>query len=247
MPYILSGLIRTGTEGMWREGEPYSSQVIYDIHSCDPRQPPVQYAAHTLKPHSLPHMDAPAHIIPGGETIDAFFSASRSKPFFGQATVVKLKLLNFIPAPALPGVFFYVVSIQELQDAILKVTGSKTPPERLLLSVDPLPLSPLGEHDQNYAVVLSEEAANWLISAPHFCFYGTSWKSTDFQPGSKERPIHKILFKQAVIFECLLLNEVPEGSYFISSFPLPLEGASESPACPVLFTKAEIAESVSAL
>jgi arylformamidase len=68
-----------------------------------------------------------------------------------------------------------------------------------------------------------------------------TWKSSDYKPGSAERPIHKTLFKKAVILECLNLSEVPEGMYFLNAFPLRIEGASESPACPVLFTKNELA------
>ncbi len=55
-------------------------------------------------------------------------------------------------------------------------------------------------------------------------------------PGSKQRPIHNTLFQKAVILECLDLAQVPEGRYFMSAFPIPLEGASEAPVCPVLFT-----------
>lgn len=36
------------------------------------------------------------------------------------------------------------------------------------------------------------------------------------------------------------LNQVPEGIYFLTSFPLKIKRASESPACPVLFTKEEL-------
>ena len=76
-----------------------------------------------------------------------------------------------------------------------------------------------------------------------FCMYGTSWKSTDFQPGSKERPIHKIFFNNdTLIFECLNLQSVPNGEYYWFAFPLPLEGASESPVCPVLLTKQELTD-----
>jgi len=70
--------------------------------------------------------------------------------------------------------------------------------------------------------------------------YVASRKSSNFKPGSRERPIHKTLLKSANIFECLHLVEVPEGNYFFTGFPLPLEAASESPVCPVLFKKSEI-------
>ncbi|MGF2075278.1 hypothetical protein, partial [Enterococcus casseliflavus] len=50
----------------------------------------------------------------------------------------------------------------------------------------------------------------------------------------------RLLLPRAAVFECLDLRAVPEGRYFLSAFPLPLAGASESPVCPVLFTAAEL-------
>lgn len=97
------------------------------------------------------------------------------------------------------------------------------------------------QHDPQFALTLSAEAAEWLASNPKFSAYGTSWKSTDFQPVSRERPIHKIFLKSAIIYECLELTGVPDGEYFLSAFPLPLKGATESLVCPVLFTFDEIA------
>jgi kynurenine formamidase len=73
------------------------------------------------------------------------------------------------------------------------------------------------------------EAAKYLTSLPKFNLSGTSWKPTDYQPGSPLRPIHNEIFKKALILEYLNLNSVPEGEYFINCFPLNLKGASESP------------------
>jgi hypothetical protein len=43
---------------------------------------------------------------------------------------------------------------------------------------------------------LSQEAADYLISLDGFHLYGISWKSSDFNPGRPERPIHNTLFKK---------------------------------------------------
>jgi kynurenine formamidase len=86
---------------------------------------------------------------------------------------------------------------------------------------------------------LSQSAAELLVDN-NIKLYGTSWKSSDFLPGSKERPIHNTLFKTALIMECLDLKDVPAGVYFMNAFPIALENSSESPVCPILYTKEEI-------
>jgi arylformamidase len=240
MPYILSGLIHPEIEPQWREGAPYSTQRIYDIHDCDPDSPPVNYDAHLIKPHSLCHVDAPAHVIPGGATVDQFFSPERRHCFFGPAVVVKIAVLTWTPVAALPSHFVHRVGLNELKAAIERVTGLRQPPSKLLISADPLPTDRQGLHDPRYALVLDEEAARWLCSSDRFSAYGTSWKSTDFQPGSRDRPIHRLVFEKGVIFECLDLAPVPQGQYFLSGFPLPLKGASEAPVCPVLYRPDEL-------
>jgi kynurenine formamidase len=70
--------------------------------------------------------------------------------------------------------------------------------------------------------------------------YGTTWKSSDYAPGSMLRPIHNEIFRKAGIVECLNLKDVPGGDYFLVCFPLNIKGASESPVTAVLFEKNEI-------
>jgi hypothetical protein len=95
-------------------------------------------------------------------------------------------------------------------------------------------------HDPSWVLVLDTDAARWIAQSGRLAVYGTSWKSTDFTPRSRERPIHTALFQSALIYECLHLRHVPEGTYLWVGPPLPLEGASESPACPMLFTWDEL-------
>lgn len=242
MPYVLSPIIKESFEGMWFEGSPYKKETIYDINSTDPKSPPVNYSAYTIKPHSLPHIEGAAHTVKNGLTVDQYFCQGSMRNFWGKVLVVKLKGSNFKQHETLSSAKVWEVSIEELKKGLLEASGNEIIPDRLILTLDNMPETAQGLHDQNFVLILSQEAAEYLISNNNFCLYGTSWKSSDFKPGSKERPIHNTLFKQAVIMECLDLKNVPEGHYFLNAFPIPLEGASESPVCPVLYTKEEILE-----
>ena len=236
MPYILAPTIRKNMPGLWREGAPYSSEVIYDICSTDAQSPPVHYESHLIKPHSICHYDAPGHVLPGGETIDQLLEG---KPaiFFGPTLVVRLKSPRFLPANTTGGISHWLVGKEDLRSAIAKLTPNHHP-EKVFLTFENAPRDFYASNEQ--AITLSLEAVEWLTSEPSFNLFGTVWKSTDFQPGSRERPIHRTLFRQAGIIECLDLTGVPEGQYFLSAFPIPLAGATESPVCPVLFRADEL-------
>jgi arylformamidase len=238
MPYVLSPIIKQNFVGMWAEGAPYQKQVIYDINSNDPKAPPVNYSSYTLKPHSLPHLETPAHTNVNGKTVEAFFE-EQSDAFWGATLVIKLPGANFVETSN-PGIKIWHISLDELQLGISRLGVSTDKVHRVLIGLVETPLNAFGNHDENYVLILSQEAANFLSACPNFKMYGTSWKSSDFKPGSKERPIHKKLFEKGLILECLRLDHVPEGVYFMNAFPIPLEGASESPVCPVLYTSKEI-------
>ena len=237
MPYLIAPPITKELPGLWAEGRPYHSELIYDICSTDPKMPPVHYEAHSIKPHSVCHFDAPGHIIPGGPTMSDLLR-ERSEIFFGPAVVLRLKTPEFRPHPRLPTVQHFEVSKEALQRG-LKDLGISSVPNKLLLTFEGD--EPDFFRDSTRAMTLSLEAAQWLTSASNFNLLGTIWKSTDFQPGVRERPIHTEIFKQAGVLECLDLSRVPEGEYYLSAFPLPLESATESPVMPVLFTREEIA------
>ncbi|MFG1492014.1 hypothetical protein [Halobacteriovorax sp. ZH4_bin.1] len=232
MPYILSPIITESMPGMWFEGQGYKRENIYSMN--DPKGPPVNYDAHLLKPHSLTHMEAQSHTMKDGMSVDDYFK-KQINSFFGPVTVVKLKGQNWKPVEGLDGVFHWEVSLSELKEELRDEM-----PNKLILTVKDMPINESQLHDPNYVLTLSQESADYLLQNPNFNMYGTSWKSSDFNPGSRNRPIHNTLFKQAAIFENLKLHDVPAGKYFFSGFPLPLHLASESPVCPVLFTKEEI-------
>ncbi|MCO4753076.1 MAG: hypothetical protein KC478_01270 [Bacteriovoracaceae bacterium] len=242
MPYILSPIIRESFEGMWFEGSPYKKNVIYDIDSKAESSPPVNYSSYTLKPHSLPHIETPAHTQSGGSTIEHYFNKDHHQHFWGKTVVLKLKGNEFKSHPSIDGVMIWEISKDQIENALKEVTGSEQVPERLIISLEKTPLNSLGLHDPNYVLILSQEAADYITKGERLKLYGTSWKSSDFMPGKKQRPIHNTLFQCALIMECLDLDEVPAGTYFMSAFALPLEGASESPVCPILYTKEEVLE-----
>lgn len=192
----------------------------------------MNYDEHILRPHSLTHFEAPAHTIDDGKRLDYFYRDLNH--FFGETLVIKLQGNNYESRGN--GIFHWVISKEELE---AKIRGKKTP-SKILISTDFYPLNRDGYHDPNYVLTLSQEAADYLVSLEGFHLYGTSWKSSDFNPGKPERPIHNTLFKKAGILENLDLKNVAEGAYFMTAFPLPLGEASESPVVPVLFTKEEL-------
>jgi arylformamidase len=235
MPYILSRPVHPALAPQWGEGAPYQKLNIYDgCESTERSVPPVHYDAHTLRPHSLTHADAPAHIDARGATIDQYFKRdAQHSPFWGRATVVQIPVRLFKEKVCR-------LSLADLQAALQAATGQTRAPDRLLLSAQGLPEHAELGHPPDWPLVLSREAAEWLAGNKNFVLYGTSWKSTDYEPGSRDRPIHRIVFERALIFECLDLTPVPPGEYFWVGMPLWLVGASESPACPILFRKDEL-------
>lgn len=237
MPYILSPIISETCSGMWAEGEAYKKNNIYDM---SPGGPPVNYDAHIIKSHSITHMEAPAHTQKNGATVDSYFSEEKQNCFYGNCSLIKLKDKNWAPVSGLKDIFHWEVTLDELKKGIKDSTGQDEIPEKILLTVENPPLNQNGFHDPNYVLTLSQQAADYLVKNENFNAYGTSWKSSDFKPGSKDRPIHNTLFKKAAIFENLKLDHVPEGQYIWIAFPIPISKASESPVCPVLFTRDEI-------
>jgi kynurenine formamidase len=235
MPYIISPVIDTDVPGLWAEGSAYSRETIYDLCSPDPQSPPVNYSSHLLKPHSICHFDAPSHIIPDGATIDRLIEAS-PEVFYGPTVVVRLKDPKFLPHSRASSILHWEISLRELISNLRRIKIDRV--EKILITFEGAEKN--FYQDSHRALTLSEEAARWLKHDKNVNLFGTVWKSTDFQPGLRERPIHKIFFENGSVLECLNLSEVPEGNYFLSAFPLYLKSSSESPVCPVLFSENEI-------
>ncbi|WP_408095730.1 cyclase family protein [Peredibacter sp. HCB2-198] len=233
MPFILAPMITSDSPGMWGEGLAYEKKNIYSIESG--KMPPVQYDEHILRSHSLTHIETPAHTMKEGKTLEAYYQ--NPKTFYGKTLVIRLTGNNYVEKGN--GIYHWVVTVDEIEER-LKHLGVKEFPEKLLITTEVYPQNPQGYHDPNYVLTLSQESADYLVSHGDFHLYGTSWKSSDFNPGRAERPIHNTLFKRALILENLELKNVPEGFYFMSAFPLPIKNASESPVVPVLFSKDEL-------
>jgi hypothetical protein len=239
MPYILSPVIEEDFEGLWNEGAPYQRNCIYKI--IDGVLPPINYDEHVLKPHSLPHAEGSKHTQNNGKAIDYYFDKS-PECFYGECLLLKFKNPQFVPVNAEKTIFHWEISKTELEEKISSVVGGNYQVKKIAITIDDLslPLSDKKLHNPDFVMTLSEEAAKFLDSFKGFNAILTSWKSSDYKPGKRERPIHDILFKKAVIFECLTFVGVPEGKYFFNGFPLPLKNASESPCCPVFFDYNEI-------
>lgn len=234
MPYVLSPIISHHSPGMWGEGVAYEKKSIYSIETG--KMPPVNYDEHIIRSHSLTHLESPAHTLKDGRRIDSFYRDSINY-FYGNTLVLKLDGNHFEYKGN--GIYHWVIRVEEIK-LRLKALQIDLIPDKVLISINDYPVNTQGFHDPNYVLTLSQEAADFLISHPHFNLYGTSWKSSDFNPGKADRPIHNTLFNNALILENLDLKVVPEGTYFMSAFPLPIKDSSESPVVPVLFSKHEI-------
>lgn len=233
MPFILSPKITTKSLGMWTEGPAYEKKTIYSIEAG--KLPPVNYDEHILRPHSLTHFETPAHTLSDGKRLDFYYQ--NPTYFYGKTLVLKLQGNKYEAKGN--GIYHWVISKSEILERIESLKLSSIP-NKILISTEFYPINEQGYHDPNFVLTLSQEAADYLTNIDGFHLYGTSWKSSDFNPGKPDRLIHNTLFRKAAILENLELKNVPEGIYFMTAFPLPLEGASESPVVPVLFSKDEI-------
>src|SRR5690606_17009643 len=134
----------------------------------------------------------PAHTVRNGKRLEFFYQDLNF--FFGQTLVIKLQGNRYEAKGN--DIFHWIISKDELQE---KLNQLKSIPKKILISTEFYPLNNNGYHDPNYVLTLSQEAADLLISLDGFHLYGTSWKSSDFNPGQPERPIHNTLFKKAGI------------------------------------------------
>ena len=153
MPYILSPLIRPDAPGLWAEGAPYSVEPIYDL--CNPAHPPVRYDAHRLAPHSLPHVDAPSHILEDGGDVGSYFTPARIGNLYGPVLLLKLATPDWQDAA---GGRHCRVDAAMLRSEVLRATGRDSAPDKLILSLADLPMTAQGQHDPAAALTLAEDA-----------------------------------------------------------------------------------------
>lgn len=233
MPYNITPFITKDITGEWGEGAPYDKEEIYRIR--DGGMPPVNYDKHIIKSHSITHIETPRHTQLEGNTIEYYFKNNLNH-FYGSCLVLKFDDVNWVNLEN--GIRLKEITEVEI---IKKLNQFKDKIfNKVLITVSGVRLNEFGFHNPKDVLVLSIEAAKVLTSIKGFNLFGTTWKSSDYKPGKVERPVHNELFSKAVILENIVLNDVPEGEYFITCFPLPIVNASESPVCAVLFEKNEI-------
>ena len=233
MPYQIGHIIHERLPSLWGEKNVFTKTNLHSIEAG--KLPPVHYDSFTINSHSVTHIETSAHVNINGETIDQI----SPEKFFGPTLVVRLQGNGYTPFSRDSKVSIWQVTKGELESGINSVLKGKPFPGKIILTSEFYPVNVHGYHDPDHVLILTEEAADYLISLKTN-LYGTSWKSSDYQPGSPERPIHKILLRKAAILECLNLKDVPEGIYFLNAFPLKIEGASESPCFPVLYGREEL-------
>lgn len=234
MPYVLSPMIDVNSPGMWHEGNAYEVENIYSI---DKGPPPVNYDKHIIKPHSLTHLETPAHTQKNGSRIKYYYR-NHLNYFYGPTLVLKLEGDNYVEQKN-TSIKHWLISKDQIQQKIEKMKLKSIPP-KILITSENYPVNSEGYHDPNYVLTLSNDAAEYLVHIDGFHLYGTSWKSSDYSPGSLERPIHNKIFTKGIILENLKLENISEGIYFMNAFPLPISNASESPVVPVLFDFEEL-------
>jgi kynurenine formamidase len=232
MIYVIGNKINIRVEGLWNEGQPYSRRTIYKIEKD--KLPPVNYDEHIFKPHSLTHVESPLHTNEEGKDLCSYIM-EHPEYFFGEVVVLKFEN-DYEKVSENPLLYKKVVNLNELTEK-LRIICKDRIPSKVLMTTKDYPTNAEGYHRDNYVFVLSESAADYLVNIPGFHLFGTTWKSTDYQPGKSIRPIHNIIFQRGIIFELLNLANVPEGVYYFSGMPLFIEDAVESPVTPLLIDK----------
>lgn len=162
-----------------------------------------------LGTHTGTHVDPPAHLMPGGATVDHLDLAL----LVGPALVVELTGVGAIGP----------------EELTVVVPGGCT---RLLLRTHQGELWQQPVPARGYRG-LSAAAAGWLVAAG-VRLVGIDYLSVD-APDALDLPAHRVLLTAGVVIvECLDLTTVAPGEYTLMCLPLPLVGGDGSPARAVL-------------
>lgn len=163
--------------------------------------------------HTGTHVDAPAHFIPGGATVETL----PLEVLTGPARVVHLPDVDIITAEVL--------------------AAANIPPgaTRVLFRTRNSDLWARGEREfRPDFVALSEDAARWLVAR------GVRLVGVDYLSVAgfdDPRPVHEILLRAGVVIvEGLDLSAVPAGEYDLVCLPLKIAGAEGAPARAILIT-----------
>lgn len=164
----------------------------------------------TLGLHTGTHLDAPAHFIPGGRTVEAL-------PL--DVLVGPCRVVDVAAAP-------------HVTAAALAAAVGEDVPERLVLrtrnSSGPAPVWTRRDFDPGFAAI-ARDGAQWLVD------HGVKLVGVDYlsiEPFDAREPLtHRILLGADVIaVEGLDLRAIPAGRYRLFCLPVPLAGADGAPA-----------------
>ncbi|HPH94828.1 MAG TPA: cyclase family protein [Anaerolineaceae bacterium] len=170
----------------------------------------------TLYSHTGTHMDAPAHMLTGGKTLDAYSAGD----FFGPAVLVDVIRMG-LPYIGVGELASYEAGLREASFLVLRTGWSEKWGQPGYFSGFP---------------ALSEEAARWLI--------GLGVKGLGVDAISIDRmedhhfPVHHTLFKAGLfaIENLTHLQELPE-RFEMACFPLHIKHADGAPARAAAFIR----------
>jgi arylformamidase len=186
---------------------PYSREKVSEIASGAD----YDLSTLTLCAHAGTHLDAPAHLIAGGKTLDQY----PLNRFLLPARVVPVDDDESIPRDA-------------LKDVDVSAGGALLFKTRN--SLCGLPRQSTFTEDFVY---LSEDAAQLCLDLGA-SLVGIDYLSVD-KYGNDAAPVHRLLLKNDVlILEGIDLKEVSPGEYFLLCSPLKVKGAEAAPARAVL-------------
>lgn len=186
---------------------PYSREMISEISSGAD----YDLSTLTLCAHAGTHLDAPAHFIAGGKTLDQY-PLSR---FLLPAQVISVDDDESIPRDALEG-----VDVRAGEALLFKTRNSRCG----------LPRQRTFNEDFVY---LSEDAAQLCLDLGA-SLVGIDYFSVD-KYGNDTAPVHYLLLKNDILLlEGIDLKEVSPGEYFLLCSPLRIKGAEAAPARAIL-------------
>lgn len=155
--------------------------------------------------HQGTHIDAPAHVMPGGMVLNDF----PLEVFAGPARVLKLGRMR--PRTAITR------EMLEMFDSEFRGC------ERMLFSA-----RWGGEYFED-APFFTPEAARWLVAQSQLLLLGFDWPSPD-EFGDEDLTVHRIFLSKGLIFVENLMNlEDLPARFTLSAFPLSLKDAEGAP------------------
>lgn len=158
--------------------------------------------------HTGTHVDAPLHMLPGGDPID---------------TIQVEDLVRYVK----------VFDLTHVDDQITKIdlTSLQIEKDDFIILKTKNSASFNDDFDFNF-IYVTEEAANYLIGIG---ISGIGIDSLGIERAQEGHPTHRMLFKNnVIIIEGLRLKDISEGKYFMVAAPLKIKGIDGSPARVIL-------------